>query len=86
MRLRGNIVVPTRFEDDDVPNSHSRNGTKPHHPDFLKAQVIPFSPTNPPAAFPSLPFATKRCDKICQLRRRPYVRQYLLTGGRSIVS
>ncbi|KIW96141.1 uncharacterized protein Z519_03208 [Cladophialophora bantiana CBS 173.52] len=54
MQLRKSITVPTRFEDEVHAASQNRNRTKPTSAMLLKAQVVPFNPNNPPAAFPSL--------------------------------
>ncbi|KIW78748.1 hypothetical protein Z517_08587 [Fonsecaea pedrosoi CBS 271.37] len=58
MQLRRTVTVPTRFEDEVHNSSPNRNGTKPAYPTLLKAQIVPFNPNNPPAAFPSLPLTS----------------------------
>ncbi|EXJ72746.1 uncharacterized protein A1O5_03893 [Cladophialophora psammophila CBS 110553] len=58
MQLRKSITAPTRFEDEVHAASQNRNGTKPAFAMLLKAQVVPFNPNNPPAAFPSLPLTS----------------------------
>ncbi len=54
MQLRNSITVPTRLQDEEPATPNNRNGTKPTHPQLMKAKAVPFNPDNPPAAFPSL--------------------------------
>ena len=59
MRLRKAIKRPQRFEDSEVYASKDQrpHPTKPAFPELLAAQVVPFDPNAPPAAFPSLPLS-----------------------------
>lgn len=66
MRLRGIIRQPNRFEDEDIHARRpyeKRNGTKPALPNLLAAQVVPFNPDQPPAAFPTCPLDGSRTQQ-----------------------
>ncbi|KIY00500.1 uncharacterized protein Z520_04185 [Fonsecaea multimorphosa CBS 102226] len=58
MQLRKCVTIPTRFEDEVHIAPQNGNGTKPAYPKLLQAQIVPFNPNNPPAAFPSLPLTS----------------------------
>ncbi len=60
MRLRRNIRPPSRYEDEDEISRRRGNGTKPHFPDLLQSQIVPFNPDHSAAAFPSLPLLESR--------------------------
>lgn len=59
MQLRKSITAPTRLEDEEPNILNNNKGTKPTHPDLMKAKAVPFNPENPPAAFPSLPLTSQ---------------------------
>jgi hypothetical protein len=62
MRLRKNIARPKKLEDEHWGSS--KDPTKPAYPHLLRAQVVPFNPHLPPAAFPSLPFSGSGDEQV----------------------
>ncbi len=55
MNLRKSINRPRKLQEEIAYGKKSNNPTKPAFPEKLRAQVLPFNPHLPPAAFPSLP-------------------------------
>ncbi len=55
MNLRKSINRPQKLQDEVAYGRKSKDATTPAFPEKLTAQVLPFNPHLPPAAFPSLP-------------------------------
>lgn len=63
MNLRKSINHPQKLQDEIAYGKKSKGPTKPAFPEKLSAQVLPYNPHLPPAAFPSLALETDICGK-----------------------